>query len=279
MGHQKLHKTFKKRERGRKSKEIKSNIIDVPISKRISLGSFETIGETNYHYQSYSNIYLFFTELIKKNNNFKKLLCFPDNKNEWMNTFLTVNLDDNDINSSELVIQNISFVGPEKNLNKILDMVLACENKGHRFFVLTVRLVVPGKSGSHANMLIIDLKAKKIELFEPHGKRSQTSTLDSLEGAYHISDKLLKKMFSKILPKYKYISPQFFLPIYGLQAKTDAYTGLCVTWAIMYLHYRLLNPNIKRNKIILHILKINQNFILRYVKYIEEIIKKKIKIK
>ena len=134
-------------------------------------------------------------------------------------------------------------------------------------------LVVPGKPGSHANIVIIDLQEKTIELFEPHGKRTELSTLDSLEGAYHMSDKLLKKMFSNILPKYKYISPQTYLPTYGLQARIDAYTGLCVTWSIMYVHYRLLNPNMNRKTIVRYMSKLKKNFLLKYAKYVEETIK------
>ena len=88
-----------------------------------------------------------------------------------------------------------------------------------------------------------------------------------------VSDKLLKKMFSQVLPKYKYISPQTYLPTYGLQARIDAYTGLCVTWSIMYIHYRLLNPDINRKTLVRYMSKLKKNFLLKYAKYVEETIK------
>jgi len=271
----------KSRKIGKKSRKRKSkkdhlktdDIIDVPLSNKISLGTFETEGDKNYHYQAYNNIYSYFGQILKQDKNLAKILCFPDNKNEWMNTFIKVNLDDKNINSSELVIQNISLVGPEENLNKILDLVRSCENKGHKFFVITVMLVVPGKPGSHANILILDLKEKTIELFEPHGKRTEMTTMDSLEGAYKISDNLLKKMFSKILPKYSYISPQNYLPTYGLQWRIDSYTGLCVSWTMLYIHYRILNPNIERKRLVQYMNTFTKKFILRYVKQVEETIK------
>ena len=266
-------KSKKKIKKSKKNNLKPDDIIDVPLSNKISLGTFESEGDKNYHYQAYSNIYSYFGQLLKQDKNLRKILCFPDNKNEWMNTFIKVNLDDKNINSSELVIQNISLVGPEENLNKILDLVRSCENKGHKFFVLTVMLVVPGKSGSHANILILDLKEKTIELFEPHGKRTEMSTLDSLEGAYDISDKLLKKMFSNILPKYTYISPQNYLPTYGLQGRIDSYTGLCVSWSMLYIHYRILNPTIERKRIINYMNTFTKKFILKYVKNVEETIK------
>ena len=267
-----VKKTNKKTKR-RKTKKYKSNIIDVPISNRVSLGTLASSGYNGFHYQAYDNIYDFFTEIINKDKNIKNILCFPYEKNEWMNTFIKINLNINDIKSSELVIQNMSIRNPNVNLDIILDLVRECENKGKKFFILTIMIVIPGKSGSHANIVVMDLERKTIELFEPHGKRTELSTLDSLEGAYHESDRLLRKMFSKIIPGYKYISPQVYLPTYGLQAKVDAYTGLCVTWSIMYVHYRILNPTIERNKIIFHMRKLKKNFLLKYTKYIEETIK------
>ena len=275
----KRRKSYKSKSRKiskKSNKKIKSDgIIDVPLSNKISLGSFETEGKKKYHYQAYNNIYSYFNIILKKYKKLKKILCFPDNKNEWMNTFIKVNLDDDNINQSELVLQNISLVGDENNLNAILDYVKGCENRGYKFFILTVMLIVPGKPGSHANILILDLEKKTIELFEPHGKRTEMTTMDSLEGAYKISDKLLKKMFSKIIPKYTYISPQNYLPTYGLQWRIDAYTGLCVSWTMLYIHYRILNPKIDRKRIIKYMNTFTKKFILRYVKHVEETIKNK----
>ena len=50
------------------------------------------------------------------------------------------------------------------------------------------------------------------------------------------------------LPDFKYIPPSKYEPEEGLQARLDAYSGLCVTWSILYLHYRVLNPDVlKKN--------------------------------
>ena len=264
-------KIKKKTLKGKKRKKVK--IIDVPLSENISQGSFESMGEKNYHYQAYNMIFLYFNKLLNKNKNLQNLLCFPKKKEDWMNSFFKLNLNDDDLKTSELLIQNISFLDPNANLNKIIDLVKTCQNKKKRFFMLSVALVVPGKPGTHANMVVIDLKKKTSELFEPHAKRTEQSTLDSLVGAYKISDDLLRDLFKKILPDFKYISSQDYLPTWGLQGKTDAYGGLCVTWTAMYLHYRILNPNSSREEIIKHLNNLNQNFLLKYVKHIEETIK------
>ena len=257
-----------------RSKRLKNKIkiTDVPISNRVSMGTLASLGDVEYHYQSYDNIFNFL-KILKKDKKINELLCFPLEKNDWLNTFIKINLNTENVKRSELVLKNIELRNEKENIKIIYDLVKVCENEGKRFFICTVMLIVPGKPGSHANIIVIDLKEKTIELFEPHGKRTELSTLDSLEGAYHISDKLLKKMFKDILPKYRYISPQTYLPTYGLQARIDAYTGLCVTWSIMYVHYRLLNPNINRKTLVRHMSKLSKNFLLKYARYIEEKVK------
>ena len=268
----KKNKSTRSKSRSKRLKN-KIKITDVPISNRVSMGTLASLGDVEYHYQSYDNIFDFF-KTLKKDNKINNMLCFPHEKNDWLNTFIKINLNTENVKRSELVLKNIELRNEKENIKIIYDLVKVCENAGKRFFICTVMLIVPGKPGSHANIIVIDLKEKTIELFEPHGKRTELSTLDSLEGAYHISDKLLKKMFKDILPKYRYISPQTYLPTYGLQARIDAYTGLCVTWSIMYVHYRLLNPNINRKTLVRYMSKLSKNFLLKYAKYIEENIKK-----
>ena len=267
----KKNKSTRSKSRSKRLKN-KIKITDVPISNRVSMGTLASLGDVEYHYQSYDNIFDFF-KILKKDNKINNMLCFPHEKNDWLNTFIKINLNTENVKRSELVLKNIELRNEKENIKIIYDLVKVCENEGKRFFICTVMLIVPGKPGSHANIIVIDLKEKTIELFEPHGKRTELSTLDSLEGAYHISDKLLKKMFKDILPKYRYISPQTYLPTYGLQARIDSYTGLCVTWSIMYVHYRLLNPNINRKTLVRHMSKLSKNFLLKYARYIEEKVK------
>ena len=65
--------------------------------------------------------------------------------------------------------------------------------------------------------------------------------------------------------------------MYGLQARLDAFSGLCVTWAILYMHYRLLNPDIDPKKLISYLdKKATKNFLLRYTKYVEDVLKHKV---
>ena len=248
-------------------------IKDVPISKKSSQGSMETLGEIHYHYQKYDNIFNFFDILMKKEKDIKSVLCIPDVGKKWMRSFLKVVLSKEDLDTSELMMKNVKPVDPEVSIDLFNKMIKKCRK---RIIAVSVQLIVENKPGTHANMLILDTKKKTVELFEPHGKRSEQTTMDSLEGAYNISDKLLKKYFHKFFPDYKYISPQDFLPSYGFQEKIDAYSGLCVTWSTMYLHYRVLNPDLTSKEITKHIKKkVNKEFLLKYAKYVEETVKNK----
>ena len=244
---------------------------DVPVSKRKLKGSLETLGKIDYHYQKYDNTFKFFDKIMEKNNRIKKVLCIPEAGDSWMRSFLRVILDSEDIDTSELMVKNVGPVDPLVSVEKFNKMVRKC-NK--RIIAISVQLIVKGKPGTHANILIIDTKKKHVELFEPHGKRDTSTTMDSLVGAYRISDKLIKKYFHKYFPDYKYISPQVNLPSYGLQAKVDAFNGMCVTYCIMYLHYRVLNPHFSQRTIIKKMLRsLDKPFLLRYAKYVEDTIK------
>lgn len=244
---------------------------NVPVSKKKLKGSLETLGEIDYHYQKYDNTFKFFDKVMETDKKIKKVLCIPDAGDSWMRSFLRVVLDSEKIDTSELMVKNVEPVDPKVSVKEFNKMVRKCKK---RFIAISVQLIVKGKPGTHANILIIDTKKKTVELFEPHGKRSLSTTMDSLVGAYNISDKLIKKYFKKYFPEYKYISPKVNLPSYGLQAKVDAFNGMCVTYCIMYLHYRVLNPHYSQRTVIKKMIKsLDKPFLLRYAKYVEDMIK------
>ena len=136
-------------------------IKDVPISKKSSLGSMETLGEIHYHYQKYDNIFNFFDILMKKNDDIKKVLCIPDVGRKWMRSFLKVNLNKDDLDTSELMMKNVKPVDPEVSIDLFNQMIKKCKK---RIIAVTVQLIVEGKPGTHANMLIIDSKKKNCRI-------------------------------------------------------------------------------------------------------------------
>ena len=79
------------------------------------------------------------------------------------------------------------------------------------------------------------------------------------------------------LNDFKYLSPQKLSPFIGVQSKADAYCGMCVTISMMYLHMRILNPNIEQTKLVKFMMKRTREklktMILKYAKHVENTLK------
>ena len=157
----------------------------------------------------------------------------------------------------------------KKNIRK-------CKNTKNVRFIFFTFIIIPSKKAkiTHANMVIIDWKKKTVERFEPHGH-------------YNFNPKIsceIDKLFStKILPKidltnFSYLSPTLISPKLGIQSKTDAYNGMCITISMMYLHIRVLNPDIKQIKLVKFLLNRPvsklKKMILKYARHVENILKK-----
>lgn len=106
----------------------------------------------------------------------------------------------------------------------------------------------PGEG--HANCLIIDLKKKTIERFEPNGDM------------YPEVDTAIKKHFiDKHFPNYKYINPLDFIPKRGPQYLQTFFGdkqnlgGFCITFSFLYFHLRVIHPDLKQKQIVEMIMK------------------------
>jgi len=255
-------KTVKKKA---KKKEI--TIIDVPLSKKESLGSDATTGNINYNYQKYYNTFAFLKQIIKKNKKLNKEVCIPDIGRHWMKGFLALNLQ----NKKKLTLKPVDSAN---SITKFVEKIKQCLKK--RFVPINLQLIVK-KNNTHANIILMDSKKKTIELFEPHGNRSISSHLESISQGYYRASKTVKKFFKRYFPSYKFIPPSKYEPSEGLQDKIDAFSGMCVTWSILYIHYRLLNPDVSQKDLVKYLNKtINKRILLQYTRYVEDIIKHKI---
>lgn len=85
----------------------------------------------------------------------------------------------------------------------------------------------------HANALVFDVKRRVIERYEPMGRADKNDTLD----------RVLKTRFETMMGKgWTYYGTLRSAPRRGAQAISDAFAGLCVTYSLMYVLLRLLNP-------------------------------------
>ena len=99
-----------------------------------------------------------------------------------------------------------------------------CRRRGKRFAVCNLglydrRALVTG----HANALVFDLRARRVERFDP-------------AGAVGV-ERSMRRLFRAHLPGWSYVGIAS-----TIQAVADAHSGLCVTYALMFTLLRLLNP-------------------------------------
>ena len=273
MGKNKLAKVNKTKKKKYKTKKKRPNIkvVDVPLSDNISLGSDASLGGIGYNYQKYYNTFTFLKEIINRNNKLKRLVCIPD-ENNTNPSFVKVNF----FKGFENIDSHLSSVNPVNPLISkeiFINEIRKCMNK--RFIPISLQIDV-GIQGTHANIILFDTKKKTVELFEPHGAYSDDSTLE-IKNAYYKVSKNIHKFVKIYFSDYKYVPPTKYEPSEALQSRIDAFNGLCVTWSILYLHYRILNPDISPKRLTQYIdYNMNTNKLLRYTRYVEDIVKGKI---
>lgn len=235
--------SYKLRATGKKikTKKIKKTkkIIDIPFSKYKSKGTKATLGDIEYHYQEYRNIKNFFKSL-KLNFNYKNpILHLYVRKKE---------------------VSNVSI--PELIFDKKFNIVIINLNTED--------------GENHANIALVDNKHNKIEFYEPHGYMKYQSQ-DGINNFYFKKYKLLKEIFSNILPNHSFVDAVSYNKKTSFQSKLDPdeNTGFCIVWCILFIHFRLLNTDILLPKLMKYIDKtMTTNKLLKYARYVEETIKK-----
>tara|TARA_Y100000768_G_C23921323_1_gene655095 strand:+ start:10 stop:879 length:870 start_codon:yes stop_codon:yes gene_type:complete len=240
------------------------------LDKEISKGPKEKKTDffLKYNYQANINVYNYFMLALK---NFKKfkILCVPNFLLKWNNKI-----------TRTAIVYDIE----KKLLYMSQDMVKAvtdcrCNDKARFIFISFLILYHSDDKLTHANIIVIDLHKKTLELFEPHGHSLFNSSITK------INNKVIKSILKYLkLNKFKYLSPIHLSPKIGIQINSDSYCGMCITISMMYLHMRILNPDINPQKIVKYF--INQDpkkvkiIILKYTKHIQKtLIKNKIKVK
>jgi ankyrin repeat protein len=131
--------------------------------------------------------------------------------------------------------------------------------KDAKFIIIPLGIEV--SNGSHANIIIIDINKKTIERFEPNGKNPP-------RGFYYnpnLLDTLLSDKFNIILPEYKYVTPNEYLPTIGFQIletidedkckKIGDPNGFCAVWCVWWAEQKIINYNIESNKLVEELIK------------------------
>ena len=293
-------------------------IIDIEISNKENKGTLASSRSIDYHYQNLDNIVEYFNILHKK----KKLKSgnlvdkgkvprndrakagageAPIKGNKYMIKSFSdqINFFRKSVDHSLIQVNIPKKVSEDRDkiegiyttIDEFINNLKQINKK--RFTPITINNLLPlgnGQIENHANMILIDNELKQIELFEPHGYKSDKTSENESGKAYKIKIDALKDFFihtdldhkigSKIrnLSTYKFINSVDFVQKAGFQQLFDSNSGYCVTWSALYCHYRILNPDIPVNVLVKYINKsIVTGTILRYAKHIEDTLKHKIK--
>ena len=184
----------------------KSNIPETVISKRLNLYDYAKSVAIN-------GIWLFNVNL------------FLNKKNQNLEIFIDPTFKD--------------FIGNCKERFLIVPLVLSDA---------TFKIYSTVRQDAHQNILIFDNEKKTIDRFDPHGKANGISwghlwMSDPIFNNEKI-DVFLKRYFNNLLPRYNYIDLEISCPYLGPQSKADRSDGYCVTWSLMFILMRLLNPDV-----------------------------------
>lgn len=230
------------------------------LAEEMSKGPNEEKGKINYYYQSYTNIFNFFTILVNYHN-FKEIICIPKFVLKFKNYI--------DITSIIYYMDTKEFIIPLK----LREEIKKCSDTNVRFVYCTCMIDnSKNKSINHANILIFDLYKNTIERFEPYGHLHK-------ENENQINNAIKKRLMKIIdLQNFTYLSPFDISPVIGPQAKADAHDGMCISFCMLYLQLRLMNPDTIQKELIDYLLKKKKEdlkkLILRYAKFVELVLKK-----
>jgi hypothetical protein len=231
-----------------------------------SRGQHAEPGYIDYDYQNYLNIYNFFY-ILTKYYGFEKIVCKPKfvlkYKNYIMNSACVILFDKN-----EMVI-------PADLKNTIRD----CMAKDNIRFIYSIFVIDSSENqgASHANMMVIDLFRKTVERFEPYGKYMVNNTFG--KNITKSIDEIIRRQFMELagLNDFTYLSPVDLEPLIGPQSVGDLFGGMCVTFSMIYLHLRIMNPDIKSENIVAYLSKMTKHritvLISKYARFIEDTLK------
>ncbi len=230
------------------------------LAVEMSKGPDEPAGNINYFYDITINFYNFFTILVEYYG-FNEVLCMPKFILKYKNNI--------DITAIAYLVDIDELIVPVDLFFEIKDCMKT--NKRFVYFQLSIDSLNEDASG-HENVFIMDLYKKTIERFEPFGFIDEQfeKNIDNV-----IKTRLLKFREFK---NFTYLTPFDISIEIGPQAKADAYGGMCVTYCMLYLQLRIMNPDIIQKELVTYLTKMNKkkllNIILRYAKFIELTLKK-----
>ena len=252
----------KKKTKNKKTKnasKIKDPSFASTLHKGTKASSSCILCQNKYHYQDYE-IFARYLEYVVEQGRYR-YVEMPDDMSDMT---MGLRMDSGHLRPyyvSESKFLDVIQKGIASSKVSLIPIILNLEVKG---------------SSNHANCLVIHKATKTIELFEPHGHRSSASTLGGQVGAYGQKMRFLKRYWDNRLPEYSVVNVVDVVKRTAFQTDKDPddHSGFCVTWSLLYTHYRILNPFVPYKTLLTYIdRKVTTRILLRYARKVEETLK------
>jgi hypothetical protein len=191
---------------------------------------------------------------------------FVDKKTECPTSFKSVT---HSSIRAGIIVTNMKTNQPQMHIPQGVNFLIEkCVHKGKQFVLINLGLYNKEWTAEdgHSNSILIDVKRKCLERFEPHG---------SYRGKR--KDDQLRDLFRIYMPGFSYDGTIQNAPQKGPQQIADAFDGLCATYSAMYIIQRVINPSIDSSSIQHEMVKGTQNQVrkraLRFHKYMANILR------
>ena len=266
----------------RKSQKIPKNLPDISVKKSMK--------ESNKLFPDYYNLLFSLIRLNQKYNNFDLILNNKFNMELYIGFNSKITLPFSKDKFTKILKDLIDNYSSEKKRFIVLPVGI-CLNKTFLFYFKT-------PIARHRNIIIIDLKEKKAEYFEPHGglyskyfnnklkslKIKNSMKTDLYEKEKQINEYLkpiFKKLKIKFILPHQYLDKKDFQNVEGYiepyidhksSVRKEDLSGYCQIWCIWFVSLRLKYPDtnlkelVKETKNILKTQYTYKNFIRNYAK-------------
>lgn len=247
----------------KKTQKIPKNLLEISVKK--------SINQSNYLITNYYNQCLALINLKLKHSNFDMITTnrtqlFTDFYNYDFYNYMNELVVTNSIYNNELTV---IYPLPKKEFIDILNNLLKnYEIKQKRFIIIPLHLLyIQNYTISHANILMIDLKKRRAEYFEPHGGvysnikiiKNQTTLIKLSKKLIKELQILFKKMKVELVLPHDYLKKQDFQSIesyiepyidHKSSVRKKDLNGYCLVWSLWFASLRLKFPETDLKKLV-----------------------------
>lgn len=180
-----------------------------------------------------------------KNEGLNLILDYPLTTNNELERYYTTLGIENKLDFSNILI---SWSYQKLIFPSYFDHEIKKQIANNNYLIIPIGIEI--SSGSHANILFIDIKNAIVERFEPNGSNSPKN----YNYNHKLLDQLLEIKFKQINSNFTYIKPLDYLPIVGFQMLENINqnkckhigdpNGFCGVWCFWWVYHKLKNIHI-----------------------------------